>query len=429
MKPKSRREKIYQALTEATSRFDVKNPEAHIHSLRIDSLSSATEISPNNISMELNKMFADGLVMRVRGRPVTYFIISVLEEKLGQLLPTYEFPSIDSFYDYLHPSEASGGGTDTNSLNATARSDLDSLIGHRRSLRSHIEQAKAAILYPPHGLDTLLTGATGVGKSHFANAMYDYAKRSGRISSGANLITYNCANYAENPQLVMSQLFGYSKGAFTGADSDKPGLVELADKSILFLDEIHRLNPEGQEKLFILMDRGIFRRLGETSKTRRADVLLICATTETPQESMLSTFLRRIPVHIKLPNLEERSIAERLQLVLFFFWKEAVNLKKEIRIDRNILSTFVHYHCPNNIGQLSTDIRLTCANAHYKHLLEDKDYLEIEFHNLDRNIALSLFTIGGSSKIIDTLLQNVPIVIHSKDTLQDCYNKYLINES
>ncbi len=227
----------------------------------------------------------------------------------------------------------------------------------------------------------------------------------------------------------MSQLFGYSKGAFTGADSDKPGLVELADKSILFLDEIHRLNPEGQEKLFILMDRGIFRRLGETSKTRRADVLLICATTETPQESMLSTFLRRIPVHIKLPNLEERSIAERLQLVLFFFWKEAVNLKKEIRIDRNILSTFVHYHCPNNIGQLSTDIRLTCANAHYKHLLEDKDYLEIEFHNLDRNIALSLFTIGGSSKIIDTLLQNVPIVIHSKDTLQDCYNKYLINES
>ena len=71
----------------------------------------------------------------------------------------------------------------------------------------------------------------------------------------------------------MSQLFGYSKGAFTGADSDKPGLVELADKSILFLDEIHRLNPEGQEKLFILMDRGIFRRLGETSKTRRADVL------------------------------------------------------------------------------------------------------------------------------------------------------------
>ena len=82
-----------------------------------------------------------------------------------------------------------------------------------------------------------------------------------------NLLCHNC--------------LAIQKGAFTGADSDKPGLVELADKSILFLDEVHRLNPEGQEKLFFLMDQGIFRQIGgETTKDRHADVLLICATTE-----------------------------------------------------------------------------------------------------------------------------------------------------
>lgn len=96
------------------------------------------------------------------------------------------------------------------------------------------------------------------------------------------------------------------------------------------------------------MDQGIFQRLRETTKIRHADVLLLCATTESPQN-------------------------------LFFFWRESVNLKREIRIDRKIISTFVHYDCPNNIGQLSTDIRLTCTNAYYKHLLLQREYLEIEF--------------------------------------------------
>lgn len=427
MKQYTRKEKIYQAVLEATAQFSPQNPEMNIESLHISSLSEKTGISPNNISMELGRLFSDGLVMRIKGRPVIYFSISVLEELLGRQLPTYEFSSMDAFCDFLDPpSPLSEGQNGDSCLDASVLSDFDSLVGCRGSLSAHIEQAKAAILYPPHGLDTLLTGPTGVGKSHFANSMFDFAKKSGRISPFATLITYNCASYAENPQLVMSQLFGHSKGAFTGADSDKPGLVELADKSILFLDEIHRLNPEGQEKLFLLMDKGIFRRLGETTRTRHADVLLICATTESPQSAMLSTFLRRIPVQIKLPSLAERSVAERLRLVLFFFWREAVNLKKEIRIDRKIISTFVHYDCPNNIGQLSTDICLTCANAYYKHLLQHKEHLEIEFSNLNQNIALSLFTVGGSSKILDTLLRDIPIVIRYNYTLQDILDKYLV---
>ena len=427
MKHPSRSERIYQAVAEGTSRFDPRNPASAIETLQINALAQKTGILPNNISMELNRLFSDGLVMRVRGRTVTYFSISILEEILEKQLPTYEFISMDAFLDFLAPPALTAESSYfAKHLEASAQSAFDSLIGSKKSLQPHIEHAKAAILYPPHGLDTLLSGPTGVGKSHFAHCMFDFAKKSGMISPATSLVTYNCANYAENPQLVMSQLFGHSKGAFTGADSDKPGLVELADKGILFLDEIHRLNPEGQEKLFLLIDQGIFQRLGETTKTRHADVLLICATTESPKTSMLSTFLRRIPVQIKLPSLAERSVAERLQLVLFFFWKEVQNLKKDIWIDREIISTFVHYDCPNNIGQLYTDIRLTCANAYYKHLLRHQDHLEIEFGNLNQNIALSLFTAGGSSKILNTLLRDVPIVIRSHFTLQDCFDKYLL---
>ncbi len=97
MKQLLRKEKIYQVLSEATSQFDPHKPESHIEALQLSSLSEKTGISPNNISMELGRMFADGLVMRVRGRPVTYFSISTLEKILGTPLPTREFSSMDDF--------------------------------------------------------------------------------------------------------------------------------------------------------------------------------------------------------------------------------------------------------------------------------------------------------------------------------------------
>lgn len=424
----TRSEKVFQAVVAATRNFNPKEIDSSLDALYIQSLAKITGVSSNNISMELNRLYLDGRLLRVRGRPILYLSVSDLEFVTGKELPAREFPSLQAFTDFLNPRKAKDKAEEpfsSRNLLADASSDFDSLIGATQSLRVHIEQAKAAILYPPYGLHTLITGQTGVGKSHFVNAMFDFAKKSRRLSQSSSMVTFNCANYSENPQLLMSQLFGSSKGAFTGADADRPGLVELADKSMLFLDEIHRLSPEGQEKLFLLMDKGTFRRLGETTKTRHADVLLVGATTESPQSSMLSTFLRRIPVHIELPSLSERSIRERVQLVFFFFWKESGKLKKKISIDREVISTFVHYDCPTNIGQLSTDIQLTCANAYYQYLLHSQDTLKIEFGSLSRDIALSLFTSGGSSKIMDSLLKKGKIEIDGSASLDQLFEAFL----
>jgi len=243
------------------------------------------------------------------------------------------------------------------------------IIGSQGSLRPHIQQAKAAVLYPPHGLHTLLLGPSGVGKNQLAEAMYQFAAVV-RGESGP-FVAFNCADYAENPQLLLSQLFGHVRGAFTGADTAKAGLVEMADGGFLFLDEVHRLPAEGQEILFQLMDRGVYRRLGETGTERRAAVTLIAATTESPESALLMTFRRRIPMAIELPPLAERPLSERLELVCHFFRQEAARTRTTMVVRSDALRAFLLYDCPGNVGQLKSHVQVASARGFLVHVTEE----------------------------------------------------------
>ncbi len=108
--------------------------------------------------------------------------------------------------------------------------------------------------------------------------------------------------------------------------------------------------------LFTFIDRGVYRRLGETENERKAQVLIITATTEEPNSFLLKTFTRRIPMTVTLPPLRERTHKERFALLQLFFTNEAIRLRKEIHVSPNAMRAFVFYNCPNNIGQLKTDV-------------------------------------------------------------------------
>jgi transcriptional regulator with AAA-type ATPase domain/transcriptional regulatory protein LevR len=296
---------------------------------------------------------------------------------------------------------------------------FDTLIGARGSLKPQIELAKAAILYPTNGLHTLLYGATGVGKSDLAECMYKFAIEVGVRKKEAPFIIFNCADYAENPQLLLAQLFGYTKGSYTGAETNKEGLVEKAHTGILFLDEVHRLPPEGQEILFHLIDKGKFRRLGETGVYRDVEIMIIAATTEDIESSLLATFRRRIPMLIELPILSARPLAEKLQIIKSFFRKEANRMNATIVIASNVLAALLLYETKGNIGQLRSDIQVVCARGFLNYMAKKEKILRIEITDLSSQVLKGLLKINQYRNVVEKIINSDIEIFPSKDVLNE----------
>lgn len=350
-------------------------------------IATALDILRNNVSKELNELHRQGKIVKFLGRPVLYFDKACLESMLGVALGegACQFDDVEAISQSKAPAEPE---------NPFAR-----LIGADRSLKRQVEQAKAAILYPPDGLHTLIVGQTGVGKTLFAHMMFEYGKTMHRFAEDAPFVTFNCADYYNNPQLLISHVFGYVKGAFTGAEQSKAGLVEEADGGVLFLDEIHRLPPEGQEMIFYFMDTGTFNRLGETRRSRQAKVLIIGATTEDPDSVLTKTFVRRIPNIMKIPPLAERSSGEKLDIIKRMFQDEAQRVKKPIRVGVESIKALVGSIGNGNVGQLKSNIKLLCAQA-FLSGIDSPEGIEVDFKMLPQQIRNGLLTLSANRQAL-----------------------------
>ena len=237
-------------------------------------------------------------------------------------------------------------------------------IGYNGSMEQVIEKCKAAVNYPVNGLTMIICGASGVGKSYLASLIHQYAVESGAVEKNAPFVVLNCADYANNSELLSSVLFGHVKGAFTGANEEKQGLLAEADGGYLFLDEVHNLSAENQEKLFLFIDSQKYRMLGDSKNWQTAKVRLLFATTEDIHSTLLATFRRRIPFEIQIPDFLERSYGERFLLVSSFFQNEAEILKKNICVDSEYFRRMLNLHEEGNIGAVKSKIKVLCAQAY-----------------------------------------------------------------
>ncbi len=241
------------------------------------------------------------------------------------------------------------------------------ILEENRKLRSQLEQEDGlqAIIGTSDGIrrikerikrvaDTeasvLITGESGTGKELVAKAIHDCSNRSRQ-----NFVAVDCVALPAN--LLESELFGYEKGAFTGANAAKKGLMEIANNGTFFLDEIGELNPELQAKLLRVLQERQFRHIGGKDLIE-VDIRVVAATNRIPMQAVKEGVLREdlyyrlnvVPIH--LPPLRERS--EDVPLLLHHFLKKFnhKNARGVKKIDDDALRALCQYDWPGNIREL-----------------------------------------------------------------------------
>lgn len=373
------------------------------YGVNTDEVSDALKIARPNVSSILNELVKEGLLIKIISKPVFYIDREKLKSITGFIIE--KEIKLKDLIEMLKRTELKDDDVFKN------------LIGYNGSLKKQVEQAKAAVLYPLYGLHTLIIGPPGSGKSYLVEVMYKY-----RVQCGinGNFETLNCADYYNNPQLLISYLFGHIKGAYTGAEYDKIGLVERANGGLLFLDEVHRLPPEGQEMLFYLIDKGIYHRLGDTSE-KKVNLMIVAATTEKPDSSLLKTFLRRIPVVIKMPSYDERPLSEKVEIVKMLFKEEAKRTNLNILIYPDIFSLLLNCKFEGNVGELKSMIQLLCAKAFLKNYSKKENILKVDITMLPDNFKY--FNPGKQDFKINEF------IIISQDGKENLLDKYDFYES
>lgn len=276
-----------------------------------------------------------------------------------------------------------------------ARELFPDIVGQSKSMRGVFNQI---LKVAPTDSTVLISGETGTGKELVANAIHMHSQRQGKP-----FIAINCAAIPEG--LLESELFGHEKGAFTGADTTKPGKFELAHEGTLFLDEIGDMPLETQAKVLRALEECQIQRVGSVSATK-VDVRFIAATNKTLPELVKSGSFRedlyyRLNVFaIHLPRLSERR--EDIPLLADHFLQLSATGKT---LSSSAMQTLMTYEWPGNIRELQNTIQSAglmalkvIENAHLPGFITQTPHQVVDgtidtngggmstIHNLDQNL-------------------------------------------
>ncbi|MDG1945245.1 MAG: PEP-CTERM-box response regulator transcription factor [Halioglobus sp.] len=221
----------------------------------------------------------------------------------------------------------------------------------------------------PSNITTLLLGASGTGKERCAQAIHELSPRSDK-----SLVAINCAAIPEN--LLESELFGYEKGAFTGAAKQTPGKIEYAHEGTLFLDEVGDLPMELQAKLLRFLQERVVERIGGR-KEIPVDVRILCATHQNLQDLISKGLFRedlyyRISeIVLEIPPLKDRE-GDVLVLAKSFLNQIGIEYNNPgLRFSTEAITAMEAYDWPGNVRELESRIKRGIIMAEGQHISEE----------------------------------------------------------
>lgn len=225
------------------------------------------------------------------------------------------------------------------------------MIGHCSPMQMVYQRIRKVA---PTSATVLVQGESGTGKELVAKAIHNQSRR-----KNASLISVNCAAIPET--LIESELFGYEKGAFTGANTNRSGLVEAADGGTLFLDEIGELPLEAQARLLRVLQEGEIRRIGSV-QSKKVDVRLVAATHRNLKklsregEFRLDLYYRLNVMEIALPALKERG-DDILEIAEFLLGLASKRMERTgLRLAKHASDAIRQYDWPGNVRELENAI-------------------------------------------------------------------------
>jgi|SRR5690554_1638356 len=229
--------------------------------------------------------------------------------------------------------------------------DEPNLVGQSPAFRAALDLVKQVAA---SSTTVLLSGESGTGKELFARMIFELSERADKP-----FVAVNCAALPES--ILESELFGYEKGAFTGATQRKIGRFEAADGGTLFLDEIGELSPQVQVRLLRVLQEGEFERLGSNTPTQ-VDVRIVTATHKDLEDELEAgnfredLYYRLNVVNIEIPPLRRRMEDVPLLAEYFLSKYRQKNNRKIDRLTRECLDALMAYHWPGNVRELENII-------------------------------------------------------------------------
>ena len=264
---------------------------------------------------------------------------------------------------------------DNTSLKKEKAGHMSSFVGETVAVKKIKELVGVIALKK---VTVLIESESGTGKEIIARSIHE-------LSGRKNFVAINCGAIPES--LFESELFGYEKGAFTGAQKTKKGLIEEADRGTLFLDEIGELPLSMQTKLLRFLESGTFKRIGSTIP-KLTDVRIICATNRDLRAMIAEgkfredLFYRLNVVKLNIPPLRERK--EDIPVIIKELSRELafeIGLKKTPGLSDSLMDRLVNYSWPGNVRELR-NLLLSLFAIHGNHGIITEDALPQDFRVL-----------------------------------------------
>lgn len=307
---------IYKIVVENTKEYC----EQGIFNCTANLIGEKLYISRSLSSLYLNSLTKEGKIIKIISRPVYFLDKQVIETNMSIRIKQSVFEDVDEFRSMITDKQGN-------------KNDFLKIIGHNTSLKYCINQCIMALNYPPNGLPVLLVGQQGTGKMLMAKCMFEYAISNEVIADTSEFISIHCMKEKKNNLASLKSMNGF-----------------------VYISNVENLNSDDLMQLIDILQM----RYPNTDTKAQKRVRIVLSS-----ETALCTkkLVDMIPVQVQIPDLENRFLTDKKELLIYFLKKEEQKFNSVIELNKVSFMTLLKYHYSKNVGQMESVVKWTCANA------------------------------------------------------------------